>query len=86
MRATRRGVCCRRSRGTESSIIAAKNNYIRESMNLQFRVEFLNAFNHPIFGTDPTTSYTSPTFGQFVQKNGQTNVPRTIQLAVRFVF
>jgi hypothetical protein len=72
--------------GSESSIIAAKNNYFHETMNLQFRVEFLNAFNHPIFGTDPTTSSTSPTFGQFVRSNGQTNVPRTIQLAARLVF
>jgi hypothetical protein len=72
--------------GSESSITAAKNNYFHETMNLQFRVEFLNAFNHPIFGTDPTTSSTSPTFGQFVRSNGQTNVPRTIQLAARLVF
>jgi len=72
--------------GWEESISATKNNYIRDSMNLQLRAEFLNAFNHPIFGTDPNVSYTSTTFGQFVRKNGQTNVPRMIQLAIRFVF
>jgi hypothetical protein len=72
--------------GTESQITAAKNNYIRETMNLQIRVEFLNAFNHPIFGSDPNVSYTSTTFGQLVRKNGQSNVPRMIQLAARFVF
>jgi hypothetical protein len=72
--------------GSESNITATKNNYFHDGMNLQFRFEFLNAFNHPIFGTDPTTSSSSPTFGQFVRSNGQTNVPRTIQLAARFVF
>lgn len=72
--------------GSESSIIAAKNNYFHETMNLQLRFEFLNAFNHPIFGGDPTTSFTSTTFGQVVRTNGQSNVPRTVQLAARLVF
>ncbi len=72
--------------GSESSITASKNNYFHDGMNLQFRFEFLNAFNHPIFGTDPNVSSTSTTFGQFVRSNGQTNVPRTIQLAARYVF
>jgi Carboxypeptidase regulatory-like domain len=72
--------------GSESSISAAKNNYFHDTMNLQLRVEFLNAFNHPIFGTDPGTGYTSTTFGQLVRANGQSNVPRMIQVAVRFVF
>jgi hypothetical protein len=72
--------------GTESHLTAAKNNYFHETMNLQLRVEFLNAFNHPIFGGDPVNSYTSPQFGSLIRSNGQTNVPRTIQLAARFVF
>lgn len=72
--------------GSESSIIAAKNNYFHETMNLQLRCEFLNAFNHPIFGGDPTTGFTSTTFGQVVRSNGQSNVPRMIQLAARLVF
>jgi hypothetical protein len=72
--------------GEESSIIAAKNNYIRETMNLQFRFEFLNAFNSAVFGQDPSTTYSAATFGQLVRKNGQSNVPRQIQIAVRFVF
>ena len=72
--------------GWEAQVTAAKNNYIRENMNLQLRVEFLNAFNHPIFGGDPSTSPSSPTFGQVVPTNGQTNIPRTIQLAARFIF
>jgi hypothetical protein len=72
--------------GSESSIIAAKNNYFHETWNLQLRFEFLNAFNHPIFGGDPTTTFTSPTFGQVIRTNGQSNVPRMVQLAARLVF
>lgn len=72
--------------GREASITATKNNYFRESMNLQLRFEFLNAFNHAVFGGDPSTSYSSATFGQLIRSNGQTNVPREVQLAARFVF
>ncbi|WP_263350364.1 TonB-dependent receptor [Acidicapsa acidisoli] len=72
--------------GTETNLTLSKNNYIHETMNLQLRVEFLNAFNHPIFGGDPNINYTSPQFGQLIRANGQTNVPRTIQPAIRFVF
>jgi hypothetical protein len=72
--------------GTETNLTVSKNNYFRENMNLQLRVEFLNAFNHPIFGGDPNINYASPQFGQLIRANGQTNVPRTIQPAVRFVF
>jgi hypothetical protein len=72
--------------GTETNLTLSKNNYIHETMNLQLRVEFLNAFNHPIFGGDPNINYASPQFGQLIRANGQTNVPRTIQPAIRFVF
>ena len=72
--------------GTETNITASKNNYIHETMNLQLRVEFLNTFNHPIFGGDPNITYSSPLFGQLVRANGQSNLPRTIQVAARFVF
>jgi hypothetical protein len=72
--------------GTETNLTATKNNYFRETMNLQLRFEFLNAFNHPIFGGDPNITYSSPQFGQLIRSNGQSNVARTIQLAARFVF
>lgn len=55
-------------------------------MNLQLRVELLNALNHPIFGDDPNISYSSPLFGQLIRSNGQSNVARAIQCAARFVF
>jgi hypothetical protein len=72
--------------GNEFQFTLAKNSRIRERMNLQIRAEFLNVFNHPIFGSDPTINPTSPQFGQLIRSNGQSNIPRTIQLAVRFTF
>jgi hypothetical protein len=73
--------------GSEANITASKNNYIRENMNLQFRFDFLNAFNHPIFGQNPTVSASSPDFGRLVRtSSGQSAIPRTIQLAARFIF
>ena len=72
--------------GTETNINISKNNYIRENMNLQLRVELLNAFNHPVWGGDPNVTYSSPLFGQLNRASGATNVARAIQCAARFVF
>jgi hypothetical protein len=72
--------------GNEFQITLAKNTRIRENMNLQIRAEAFNAFNHPIFGGDPIINPTSPQFGQLIRSNGQSNIPRTIQLAARFIF
>ncbi|MGA8154415.1 MAG: TonB-dependent receptor [Terriglobales bacterium] len=55
---------------------------VREDMNLEFRIEARNAFNHPVFGT-PDTSVDDPSFGQV----SYTSVPpREVQLAVKFNF
>jgi hypothetical protein len=72
--------------GTETNFNISKNNYIHETMNLQLRLELLNALNHPIFGGDPNVTYSSPLFGQLVRANGASNPERAIQCAVRFVF
>lgn len=72
--------------GNEFQLTAAKNNYFGRDMNLQLRAEFLNAFNHAIFGSDPVISTTSPQFGSLIRSNGQSNIPRTIQLAARLIF
>jgi hypothetical protein len=72
--------------GNEFQITLAKNTAIRENLNLQIRAEAFNAFNHPIFGSDPVINPTSPQFGQLIRSNGQSNIPRTIQLAARFMF
>jgi Carboxypeptidase regulatory-like domain/TonB dependent receptor-like, beta-barrel len=48
----------------------------------QFHVEFLNAFNHPIFN-NPNTDPTGADFGKVPS---QANLPRDIQLAAKIVF
>ncbi len=72
--------------GTETNFNISKNNYIHENMNLQLRMELLNALNHPIFGGDPNITYSSPLFGQLNRASGTSNVARAIQVAARFVF
>src|SRR5262249_40108477 len=72
-----------------------------ENVQLRFRAEFFNIFNHPNFGT-PNTNLTSPLFAQSTQtlanslgsggSNGgfnplyQVGGPRSIQLALRLQF
>ncbi len=43
---------------------------LNERINLQFRAEFFNIFNHPNFG-DPVNSLTSPLFGRSIQMLGR---------------
>jgi len=55
---------------------------LTEKVRLQFRTEFLNAFNHAQFA-DASRSATNSNFGKIT---GQSNLPRNIQLALRLVF
>jgi hypothetical protein len=50
-------------------------------LNMEFRVEFFNIFNHAEF-MNPTTSLSSSLFGQITT----TYDPRIIQLGLRFTF
>ena len=59
-----------------------KNTAIAESKNLQFRAEFLNAFNHPNFA-QPNLTATSKDFGLIT---GVVNYSRRIQISLKFVF
>ncbi len=72
--------------GTTFNISLIKNTKIREKMSCQFRAEAFNAFNTPIFSSDPDGSPTSTNFGRIIRDNGQTNGPRNIQLGIRFIF
>jgi hypothetical protein len=56
-----------------------KNTAITEKINLQYRCEFFNAFNHPAF--DPPNL--SPTNSNFGRITNQPNLPRIIQMALR---
>jgi hypothetical protein len=59
-----------------------KNTKIKEFLNVQFRAEAFNVFNHPSF-TAPNTTVTSQAFGTITAEN---SLPREIQLAIRLVF
>jgi hypothetical protein len=72
--------------GRTYNISLIKNTRIREKMSCQFRAEAFNAFNTPIFSSDPDGSPTSTNFGKIIPDNGQTNAPRNIQLGIRFIF
>lgn len=55
---------------------------IRDSANLQFRAEFFNIFNHPLF-QDPDSNLGDPTFGAITNTYGN---PRIVQLALKLSF
>jgi hypothetical protein len=55
---------------------------LRDSANLQFRSEFFNIFNHPLF-QDPDTNLNDATFGQITNTYGN---PRIVQLALKLSF
>jgi outer membrane receptor protein involved in Fe transport len=65
-----------------ANLSLGKQFSIREAMNLEFRIETQNAFNHPVFAT-PNTSVDDGNFGKITS----TAVgPREVQLAVKFNF
>jgi hypothetical protein len=64
----------------DASII--KNTRIHERINLQYRCEFFNAFNHPVMN-GPNLSPTSSAFGTITSVYNQ---ERHIQMALRLVW
>ncbi|MCI0421634.1 MAG: hypothetical protein L0312_20810, partial [Acidobacteria bacterium] len=61
-----------------------KKTQILERKHLEFRAEFINAFNHPLLPA-PNTAVTQAAFGQIIASQ-QANYARRIQLTVKFVF
>jgi hypothetical protein len=64
----------------DASVI--KNTRIHENVNLQYRCEFFNAFNHPVMN-GPNLSPTSSAFGTITSVYNQ---ERHIQMALRVTF
>jgi Carboxypeptidase regulatory-like domain len=61
-----------------------KDIHLKETMKIQLRMEFINAFNHPLF-PGPVVNPGSSTFGQIVASN-QLNYARRAQLMAKFIF
>jgi len=59
-----------------------KNTRIKERAMLQFRAEFLNAFNHAAF-SGPQLNPTASNFGTIT---GVVNLERHVQMALRLTF
>jgi len=59
-----------------------KHFNVWETGQIQFRAEFLNAFNHPSFGAVNTT----PPSGSFGRVTQEMTWPRRIQFGLRFTF
>jgi len=86
---------------TQADVAFQRQFSFTEQLNLRFRAEFFNIFNHPNFGP-PNNSLTSPLFGYSTETlasslgsggaNGgfnplyQIGGPRSIQLALKLVF
>jgi hypothetical protein len=75
-----------RTPGIKSANLSLFKNFplgvVREGMALQFRAEFYNAFNTPIF-CGPDTTLNGGSFGQVQSTCGPA---REIQLALKFIF
>jgi hypothetical protein len=63
-------------------ISLVKNTTLKERARLQFRTEFVNAFNHPQFALPNST----PTSGSFGRVTSTTQWPRTIQFGLKLIF
>ena len=73
----------RRDDYRNANLSIARNFTLREGIRLQFRGEFLNAFNQVIFGTPGTDVGTPSTFGMITT---QGNTPRNLQGVMRITF
>ena len=60
-----------------------KRTTIMERLNVEFRAEFFDLFNHPQFGP-PNSTATSPTFG--VVTNTVNSTFRIVQFGMKFIF
>jgi hypothetical protein len=68
--------------GTFNVDFAAHKDFaIRDRFRLQYRAEFFDLFNHPLFN-NPNTTVTQSTFGRITTARN----PRIAQMALKFIF
>ena len=73
----------------DTDLAVLKDTKIREMMNLQFRAEFFNIFNHANFGLPAATVFSSAAGVVNSQAGKITTIvgtPRQIQLALKLTF
>ena len=70
--------------GNNMDLALIKNTRVTEGQRIQFRVEALNAFNHPGFPA-AQLGPTSATFGRITASN-QAGYPRRLQLTMKYIF
>jgi hypothetical protein len=63
-----------------------KHNHITERIDLQFRADFINAFNSPQFFSGPVNDVNNGNFGRIAGAMDQSNLPRFIQLSMKLRF
>ncbi len=62
----------------------SKKTEVAEGKRIEFKADFMNAFNHPQHGA-PDTNPTSANFGK-IRLTNQVNYPRRIQISLKFLF
>lgn len=77
-----RDISCRSPGQANWDMSLFKDVSIKELFHVQFRAEALNVFNTPLFAA-PITTFGSKTFGQVTY---QANIPRELQLGLRFAW
>jgi hypothetical protein len=77
-----RDISCRSPGQANWDISLFKDVSIKERFRVQFRAEALNIFNTPLFAP-PITTFGTKTFGEVTY---QANIPRELQLGLRFAW
>jgi len=75
-----------REASTENWDLAVAKSFGPERFHVQFRGEFLNVFNHPIFGGNYDFNECLTCGGTFGQVYGTRNDPRNIQFSLKALF
>jgi len=69
---------------TNYDFALSKKTEITEGKRIEFKADFMNAFNHPQHGA-PDTNPASANFGK-IRLTNQVNYPRRIQISLKFLF